>query len=56
MYIALKEASETEFWLLLLKEGEFIAESEHQSLLADCKNLLRMLIAITKTKKQNLNK
>ena len=56
MYIALKETSETEFWLLLLKEGEFITESEHQSILTDCKNLLRMLIAITKTKKQNLNK
>ena len=32
MNIALKEASETEYWLLLLKETEYITEKEFASI------------------------
>ena len=36
MYIALKEAQETEYWLMLLKETDYITEKAGKSLLDDC--------------------
>ncbi len=51
--IALKEASETEYWLELLTETEYISEKAGDSLLADCKELVRMITAILKTAKGN---
>ena len=53
MYIALKEASETEYWLVLLKETEFITSEQSESILNDCIELLKILTAITKTSKDN---
>lgn len=49
MCVALKEASETEYWLELLQESDYINESEANSLLADCRELIRILMAISKT-------
>ena len=51
--IALKEASETEYWLELLTETEYISEKAGDSLLEDCKELVRMITAILKTAKGN---
>ena len=34
--IALKEANETKFWLLLLRDCNYISEKESESLLSDC--------------------
>ena len=48
MYIALKEANETEYWLNLLKDTQFIAENQYDSLSADCSELIRMLVATVK--------
>ena len=53
MYIALKEAAETEYWLELLLKTEYITPSEAKSMLTDCTELLKILSAITKTTKTN---
>jgi len=49
MYIALKEANETDYWLNLLKDTRYISESEFESISSDCKELIRMLVATVKT-------
>ena len=53
MNIALKEANETVYWLMLLKDSEYIDESSFNSIHADCVEVLKMLIAIVKTSKKN---
>lgn len=47
--IAKKEAAETEYWLELMSEAEIINGKEAESMLLDCRELLRILISITKT-------
>lgn len=54
MQIALKRASETEFWLLILFEGEFLDEKAYNSINADCVELIKMLTSIVKTSKENV--
>jgi len=54
MQIALKEASETEYWLDLLKDTNYISENESQSILNDCQELARLLHATVKTSKSNI--
>ena len=49
MYIALKEANETEYWLNLLRDTNFISEKEFESMSSDCSQLIRMLVATVKT-------
>lgn len=53
MTIALKEANETEYWLRILKDTNYIDEILFKSLLNDCCELLKLLIASIKTAKQN---
>lgn len=50
--IALKEASETEYWLELLYESEYITKDQFESIYSDCQELLRILTSITKTQKK----
>lgn len=54
MNTALKRASETEFWLLILHEGEFIDDKAYNSINDDCVELIKMLTAIVKTSKENV--
>lgn len=54
MNIALKEANETDFWLSLLKDTDYIDEPLHKSLSNECTELLKMLISTIKTTKNNL--
>ncbi|MBC7923727.1 MAG: four helix bundle protein [Ferruginibacter sp.] len=51
--IALKEASETEYWLLLLRETKFIDESAFSSTHQDCVEIIKITTAIIKTAKNN---
>lgn len=51
MNIALKEIAETEYWLNLLHDTEFTSDIEHESIMIDCLELLRLLTAITKRQK-----
>ena len=53
--IALKEANETQYWLELLYESEFINEKEYNSIYADCSRIVVTLVKIIKTKKETLN-
>lgn len=51
MHIAYKECSETLYWLELLKETDYLSEKEFSSIEQDCKELIKLLAAITKTAK-----
>ena len=53
LYIALKETSETEYWLELLHESGFINDTYFDSIYSDCKEIIRILTSITKTQKSN---
>ena len=53
MSIALKEAVETEYWLELLFETDYLKEEEYVSIQGDCKELARMLTSIVKTSRAN---
>lgn len=49
VYIALKECSETLYWLELLKLTDYITEEMYQSMQSDCEELRKMLSSTTKT-------
>ena len=49
--IALKEASETEYWLELLYESDYISKDAFDSIYADCQEIIKILVSITKTQK-----
>lgn len=51
--IALKEASETEYWLELLFESGYISQESFVSIYSDCQEIIKILMSISKT--QNLN-
>ena len=55
MNIALKEVSETEYWLELLHESEYIPDDAFQSIYADCQEVLRILMSISKTQNPSSN-
>ena len=48
LYISLKEASETEYWLELLHESGYIGEEEFSAIYQDCQEIIKILVAITK--------
>jgi four helix bundle protein len=56
MNISLKEANETEYWLMLLKDSEFIDEKSFKSIHKDCSELIKLLASIVKTSKEKLVK
>ena len=49
MFIAQKECAETEYWLELLYESGYIGKREFESVYADCQELMRLIVASTKT-------
>lgn len=49
IYIALKECSETLYWLELLKATDFLTEKEFTSIYSECEELEKMLTSTTKT-------
>lgn len=51
--IALKEADETSYWLELLHESGYLPDNAFESLHADCQELIRLLVAITKSGKRS---
>ena len=56
MNIAVKEANETEYWLMLMKDTAFLSEMEFSSMQKDCSEILKLLIAIVKSTKSTLGK
>ena len=49
--IALKEAVETNYWLRLLQATDLLTEAEFSSIIADCKELEKLLTSIIKSTK-----
>ena len=54
MNIALKEASETEYWLELLHESDYISEEQYQSIIADNIEIIKILTSIVKNADDNV--
>jgi len=54
LMIALKEANETEYWLQLLKESDYITKKMYDSIYPEIDELLKLLITSTKKIKENL--
>ena len=51
MYIAFKEATETEYWLNILLRTEYLTKEQSESILSDCIELKKILTSIIKTTK-----
>lgn len=49
VYIALKECSETLYWLEILHETEYLTDEMFYSIYSDCDELRKMLSSTTKT-------
>jgi len=56
MSIALKEANETEYWLMLLKDSEYISVDSFNSIHPDIEELIKLLASIVKSSKLNNEK
>lgn len=56
MNIALKEANETKYWLMLLKDTNYITETDFTSVSKDCNEVVRLLASIVKSTKFSLNR
>ena len=50
--IALKEVYETNYWLRLLYETQFLKPDEFQSIIHDCQEIEKLLISIIKSLKE----
>jgi len=50
--VALKEANETEYWLCLLKDTDYIKQELFESLQLECKELIAILVSSIKTAKK----
>ena len=55
LHIALKETAETEYWLHILNKSDFLEENMAKSLLNDCQEIKRILIASINTAKERQN-
>ena len=54
MYIALKEANETEYWLELLKKSNSYNINDIENLMNQCIELNKILFSLIKTSKKSL--
>ena len=54
--IALKEARESDYWLRLLKETDYLTAQEAKSVLDDLEELIKLLVSIIKSTKANMEK
>ena len=52
LHIALKEAAETEYWLYVLEKSDYLDTNMASSVLNDCLEIKRILIASINTAKQ----
>jgi len=52
MSIALKEASETHYWLRLLNATDYINDMAMESMISDCSELEKLLTAIIRAAKE----
>lgn len=52
LQISLKETAETEYWLRLLVLSDYLTEEEGESLIRDCLEIKRILVASLNTAKK----
>ena len=52
LHIALKEAVETDYWLSLLNDSDYIDDKAYQSIKTDCGELIALLVTSIKTAKK----
>lgn len=52
--IALKEAAESQYWIELLHESEYIDSDEFDAMNTDCSELLKLLTSILKSSRASL--
>ena len=52
--IALKEANETLYWIRLLSATDYLDVKQTESITADCKELIAILVSTVKTTKKRL--
>ena len=50
--IALKEATETKYWLRLLRATDYLKEAEYTSIIHDCVELEKILVCSVRTIRQ----
>ncbi len=53
--IALKEARETEYWLIILVEADLVKEQRIRLLRQECEEIIKILVVITKKIKQKIS-
>ncbi|MBP3738804.1 MAG: four helix bundle protein [Muribaculaceae bacterium] len=53
MTTALKEASETQYWLELLHETGYLNDKQFESMTGDCNEIVKLLTSIIKTSKNS---
>jgi len=56
MNVALKEANETEYWLMLLKDSKYIEEKSFDSIHEENVEIIKLLASIVKSLKESLKK
>jgi len=55
MSIALKEANETDYWIDLLYQSDYIKRDNYESIHPDIQEMIKLLVAIVKTSKSRNN-
>ncbi|HTB05302.1 MAG TPA: four helix bundle protein [Bacteroidia bacterium] len=53
--IAYKEARETNYWLRILRDSNYLSAKESKAIIEDCSEILRIITAILNTMKTKLN-
>ena len=53
--ISLKESNETDYWLRILYRTEYLNNLEYSSIIADCRDLTKILTSIIKSLKNQNN-
>jgi four helix bundle protein len=52
--VALKEANETNYWLSLLLDTDYIEKSQYKNITEECSELIKMLVSSLKTLKKSV--
>ncbi len=55
MAIALKEANETDYWIELLVQSDYLSQNEYESINPEVVELCKLLTSIIKSSKKKLN-
>ena len=53
MSIALKEANETDYWIDLLSQSDYLKKDSYESIHPEIQEIIKLLVAIVKTSKNN---